>query len=79
MPPLGELVSLSRELAQQTRTELEGDEEAVDLRMGWRSVVKRKGPRQLVAIWSSWPCWDISTGCLLSRVEGVEKTDLSTL
>lgn len=42
--------------AQRTRTELGGEDAAVSLRIGWRNLVKRWGPRQLVPNWRSWSC-----------------------
>lgn len=46
---------MANEAAHVTRTEPGGDEAAVLRRSGRRSWVKRKGPRQLVPSWRSWP------------------------
>ena len=48
MPPGGDWRMTAREPAKETRTVLGGEEVAVDLRMGRRSLVRRKGPRMLV-------------------------------
>ena len=48
MPPGGDWRITASEPAKETRTVLGGEEVAVDLRMGRRSLVRRKGPRMLV-------------------------------
>jgi len=58
MPPLGAVVSTVMELVHTTRTEPGGEVWAATWREGRSSWANRKGPMQLVASVSSWPCFE---------------------
>lgn len=47
------------EEVQITRTVLDGADVAVARSRGSRSCVNKKGPRQLVPMWASWP-WAVT-------------------
>jgi len=56
MPPFGAPKSIAMDEFQITRTPPESDDLAVEVRTGRSNCVKRYGPRQFVASWSSCPC-----------------------
>lgn len=66
---------MATDAAHVTRTEPGGDVAAVLRRRGRSSWVKRKGPRQLVPIWSSWPC--LGRELVGSHLAIVEQRDIS--